>query len=343
VGLPDAVGQVAGEERVQDLITLTVDPGVYGGVPLGGHAFGAAMNFTANIDHPYQFDFIDGGGLDVACLGFAECDRTGSVNASRFSGRIAGCGGFINISQRSKTVVFVGTFTAGGFKAEIADGQLAIIQEGKHRKFIEALGQVTFNGTLAAKNGQDVLYVTERAVFRLRPQGLTLVEIAPGIDVERDILALMPFKPESRTVARMDPRLFRDEPMGLRDQMLDLRIEDRLSYDAQTNTVFMNYAGMRVRTHDDLQRIKEAVDGLLAPLGKRVNSIVNYDHFEAAPDILSDYLDLVRYVQERYYLKVSRYTTSGFLRLKMGKELENREVPPHVFLNKREAEDALRT
>ena len=342
LGLPDAIGQVAGEERIQDLITLTVDPGVYGGVPLGGEAFGAAVNFTANIDHPYQFDFIDGGGLDVACLGFAESDRTGSVNASRFSGRIAGCGGFINISQNSKTVVFVGTFTAGGFKADIADGTLSILQEGKHRKFVEALGQVTFNGQLAAENGQDVLYVTERAVFRLRREGLTLVEVAPGIDVDRDILALMPFRPEIETIAHMDPRLFRDQPMGLRDQMLDLRIEDRLSFDPQTNTVFMDYAGMRVRTHHDLQRIKEAVDALLAPLGKRVNSIVNYDRFEAAPDILPDYLDLVRYVQERYYLKVSRYTTSGFLRLKMGRELENREVPPHVFLNKTEAEDALR-
>lgn len=341
VGLPDAIGQVVGEERIHDLITLTVDPGVYGGVPLGGNAFGAAVNFTANIDHPYQFDFIDGGGLDVACLGFAECDRAGSINASRFSGRIAGCGGFINISQNSKTVVFVGTFTAGGFKAAIADGSLTIIQEGKHRKFVDTLGQVTFNGPLAAENNQDVLYVTERAVFRLHPEGLTLAEVAPGIDIERDILGLMPFEPEIGTPVAMDPRLFRNEPVGLRDQMLDLRIEDRLSYDAQTNTVFMDYAGMRVRTHDDLQRIKEAVDELLAPLGKRVNSIVNYDRFEAAPDILPDYLDLVRYVQERYYLKASRYTTSGFLRLKMGKELERREVPPHVFLNKKDAEDAL--
>jgi propionate CoA-transferase len=342
VGLPDAIGPVAGEERIQDLITLTVDPGVYGGVPLGGPAFGAAVNFTANIDHPYQFDFIDGGGLDVACLGFAECDGTGSVNASRFAGRIAGCGGFINISQNSKTVVFVGTFTAGGLKTEIGEGALAIIREGRHPKFVETLEQVTFNGTLAAERGQDVLYVTERAVFRLRAEGLALVEVAPGVDIERDILARMPFGLDVDTVADMDLRLFRDEPMGLRDQMLDLRIEDRLSYDPHTNTVFMDFAGMRVRTPEDLRRIKEAVDGLLAPLGKRVYSIVNYDRFEARPDILPDYLDLVRYVQERYYLNVSRYTTSGFLRLKMGRELENRQVPPHVFNNRKDAEDALR-
>jgi propionate CoA-transferase len=342
VGLPDAIGQVAGEERTHDLITLTVDPGVYGGVPLGGNAFGASVNFTANIDHPYQFDFIDGGGLDVACLGFAQCDRLGSVNASRFSGRIAGCGGFINIAARSKTVIFVGTFTAGGFKAEIAKGEISILHEGKHSKFVEHLQQVTFNGALSAESGQDVLYVTERAVFRLRPEGLTLVEVAPGIDVERDILSLMPFKPEIGTLKAMDTRLFRDEPMGLRDQMLDLRIEDRLSYDGKTNTVFMNYAGMRVGTSEDLRRIREAVDRLLSPLGKRVNSIVNYDRFEASPEILPEYLDLVRYVHERYYLKVSRYTTSGFMRLKMGKELEKREVSPHVFLNKKRAEDALR-
>jgi hypothetical protein len=107
-------------------------------------------------------------------------------------------------------------------------------------------------------------------------------------------------------------------------------IEDRLSYDPSTNTVFMDFAGMRLRQREDVDRIKTAVDALLGPLGKRVNSIVNYDRFEAAPDIMPDYLDLVRYVQERYYLKVSRYTTSGFMRLKMGKELERRQVPPRL-------------
>ncbi len=137
LGLPDSVGVVAAEERVQDLVTLTVDPGIIGGVPLGGDDFGAALNFDAAIDHPYQFDFIDGGGLDMACLGFAECDGAGNINASRFGKRLSGCGGFINISQNSKKVVFVGTFTSGGFKAEVKDGAMVIHQEGKFRKFVD--------------------------------------------------------------------------------------------------------------------------------------------------------------------------------------------------------------
>ncbi len=195
LGLPDTIGAVAGEERIQDLITLTADPGVFGGVPMGGPGFGAAANFQAAIDHPSQFDFIDGGGLDGAFLGFAECDRRGSVNASRFSGRISGCGGFINISQNSKKVVFVGTFTSGGLEAEVTESGIAIVKEGRYRKFVDEVGQITFSGTRAATEDQDVLYVTERCVFRLADDGLELVEVAPGIDVDRDILSQMPFAP----------------------------------------------------------------------------------------------------------------------------------------------------
>lgn len=342
VGLPDTIGMVANEEQIQDLITLTVDPGTYGGVPLGGLDFGAAVNFSAVVEHPSQFDFIDGGGLDMACLGFAECDRSGNVNASRFGKRISGCGGFINISQNSKKVIFVGTFTSGGFEAEVKDGRLVIRKEGRYQKFVERLGQVTFSGRRAARNGQEILYVTERCVFRLNEDGLSLVELAPGVDLEREVLTLLPFKPDLHALEQMDPLLFRKEAMGLRDQLLDLRIEDRLSYDPQTNTVFMNYAGMRVRDEEDLARIKDAVDALLAPLGKRVNSVVNYDRFEADPEILPQYLDLVRYVEETYYLKVSRHTTSGFMRLKLGHELDKRGVSSHVFESKKEAAEALK-
>ncbi|MBI3706134.1 MAG: malonate decarboxylase subunit alpha, partial [Proteobacteria bacterium] len=177
LGMPDAVGVVANEEKIYDLITLTVDPGVIGGVPLGGAAFGASVNFSAAIDHPSQFDFIDGGGLDVACLGFAECDGQGNVNASRFANRLSGCGGFINISQNSKKVVFVGTFSSGGLRAEVADSRIAIRSEGKFRKFVSSIGQVTFSGSLAAEQEREVIYVTERCVFRLANGGLELAEI----------------------------------------------------------------------------------------------------------------------------------------------------------------------
>jgi propionate CoA-transferase len=331
IGLPDSVGSVANEERIHDLITLTVDPGVFGGVPLGGLDFGAAANFSASIDHPYQFDFIDGGGLDVACLGFAECDGDGNINASRFANRVAGCGGFINISQNSKKVIFVGTFSSGGLQVSVADGAVDIRAEGKHHKFVDAVGQITFSGRVAADDGKEVLYVTERCVFRLTVKGLELIEVAPGIDIDSQILAKLSFQPIVDNPLPMDPAIFAEPPMGLRDRLLDIRIEDRLSYDAESNTVYMNYAGMRVRTEDDLERIKSAVDDLIGPLGRRVYSIVNYDRFQADEEIMDKYLDLVRYVEETYYIKVSRYTTGGFMRLKLGKGLAQRAVSSEVF------------
>lgn len=343
LGLPDSVGVVAAEERVQDLVTLTVDPGIIGGVPLGGEDFGAALNFDAAIDHPYEFDFIDGGGLDMACLGFAECDGAGNINASRFGKRLSGCGGFINISQNSKKVVFVGTFTSGGFKAEVKDGAMVIHQEGKFRKFVDAVGQITFSGAVAAKQDQDVLYVTERCVFRLTPDGLALAEVAPGVDAERDILRQLPFAPVGDAPEPMDPAIFQPEPMGLRDRLLDIHMEDRLSYEPETNMLFMNLSGLRVRTQDDIDRIREVVDNFLRPIGKRVKAIINYDSFDADPEILGAYMDLVHYVEKTYYLEVSRYTTSGFMRLKLGKGLGDRKVSSQVYETRAEARAGLKS
>lgn len=342
IGLPDTISAVAAEERIEDLITLTVDPGVFGGVPLGGLDFGASVNFSASIDHPYQFDFIDGGGLDIACLGYAECDGLGNVNASRFANRVPGCGGFINITQNSRKVIFVGTFTSGGIEAVVGDGRIAIKKEGKHKKFVKQVGQVTFSGVEAAKREQDVLYVTERCVFRLLSNGLELIEVAPGVDLRKDILDLLPFEPIVKTPREMEHFLFSAPPFGLRDRLLDLRIEDRLSYDPASNTVFMNYAGMRVRTIADLDRITTAVDQLLGPLNKRVYSIVNYDRFEADPDIMQAYLERVRYVEEKYYIAVSRYTNSGFMRLKLGAALDKRRVSSRVFESSAEARESLK-
>jgi len=343
IGMPDCVPSVASEEKLQDLMTLTVDPGVIGGVPMGGLDFGAAVNWQAVIDHCSQFDFIDGGGLDAAFLGFAECDRHGSINASRFGSRIAGCGGFINISQNAKKVVFVSNFASGGAESVVEDGRLRIVREGKHIKFVERLGQVTFSGPLAAGREQDVLYVTERCVFRLTPDGLELAEVAPGIDVGRDILARLPFAPIVRAPALMDAAIFRPAPMGLRERMLDIHIDDRLSYEPVTNTVFMNYAGMRVKDKHDVDTIVAAVDRLLGPLGRRVNSIVNYDGFTIDDEAVADYMEAVRYVEQTYYIKVSRYTNSGFMRLKLGQELEKRRLSARVFETGREARRELAT
>lgn len=338
IGLPDTVGRVAGEEKIFDLMTLTVDPGVMGGVPAGAEDFGAAINYQALIDHCSQFDFIDGGGLDCAFLGFAECDRLGNVNASRFADRIAGCGGFINITQNARKLVFMGNFTAGGAQFAVEGGRLRIVREGRTSKFVERVAQVTFNGPAAAAQGKDVLFVTERCVFRLTDRGLALVEIAPGIEAEQDILRLLPFRPLVEGVTAMAAGLFESKPLGLRDRMLDIHIDQRLSYDPNTNTVFMDYAGMRVRSDEDIGAIVAAVDRLLGPLGKRVNSIVNYEGFSVDDDAMEAYMDAVRYVEKTYYLKVSRFTNSGFLRLKLGKELGRREVSTRVFQTRHEAE-----
>lgn len=331
IGMPDNVARIAAEEHIADLITLTVDPGVIGGVPMGGADFGAAVNWQATIDHGAEFDLIDGGGLDTAFLGFGECDREGNVNASRFGDRVPGCGGFINISQSSRKIVFTGTFTSGGLATTIADGRLAIASEGRFGKFVERVGHLTFSGPRAAARGQEVLFVTERCVFRLDAGGLVLAEVAPGIDIARDILRLLPFAVDTSATVSMNPALFLPGPIGLRSRMLDIHIEDRLSYDPESNTVFMDYARMRVKNAAEVAEILAAVDRLLSPLGKRVNSVVNYEGFVVDDDAASAYMDAVKYVEDRYYLKVSRYTSNAFLRLKLGRELEERRLTSTVF------------
>jgi len=329
--VPDQVPLVASEERIADLLTLTVDPGVIGGVPMSGLDFGAAVNYQAVIDHGSAFDFIDGGGLDAAFLGFGECDAAGNVNASRFGRRIPGCGGFIDISQNAKKLIFVGTFSSGGLELAVEDGRVRIIKEGKFPKFVERIGQTTFSADYAQRWQQDVLYVTERCVFRLGASGLTLTEVAPGIELERDILARLPFKPAIDGPREMDPAIFRPATMGLRERMLDTRMEDRLSYDAARNTVYMNYAGLRIRNQDDIRIIVEAVDRLLGPLGKRVYSIVNYERFSCDDEVFDQYIDAVKYVEQTYYLGVKRYTSGAFLRHKLGTEFAKRHITSEVL------------
>jgi propionate CoA-transferase len=211
IGVPEGVAAVAAEEKVSHLMSLTLETGLIGGVPAGGLDFGHATNADATIDPGYQFDFYDGGGLDVAFLGLAQTDAHGNVNVSKFSGRPMGCGGFINITQAAKKVVFCGSFTAGGLQVEAGNGQLKILQEGKKSKFLDHVEQITFSGHYAASIKQPVLYVTERAVFQLTAEGMELLEVAPGIDIEKDIMAHMAFRPHMRNVRPMNAGLFNAE------------------------------------------------------------------------------------------------------------------------------------
>ena len=325
IGMPEGIANVANEERILDYLTLTTEPGTIGGMPAGGLNFGAASNIQALIDQPAQFDFYDGGGLDVAFLGMAQTDAEGSVNVSKFGRRVAGAGGFINISQNARKVVFLGTFEARGAP-----------------KLVERVEHRTFSGPLAARRGQPVLYITDRCVFRLTPEGLELTEVAPGVDIERDILAQMAFRPViARDPAPMDRRIFEAGPMHYRDEWLSLPLEARLTFEPTENLFFINFEGFGIRRHEDIDSVRQAVEDRLTPVGRKVLAIVNYDNFAILPELLDAYTDMVKGLADRFYSGVTRYTTSAFLHMKFGDALQRRAVSPHIYESREEAEHYL--
>jgi propionate CoA-transferase len=337
VGAPDGVANVANEEKVTPYLVMTTEAGAVGGVLAGGSSFGSSANAHSILDQNQMFDFYHGGGLDLTCLGMAECDSLGNVNTSKFGGKLNGCGGFIDISQNARAVVFAGTFTAGGLEVAIEDGKLKIVKEGRARKFVKQVEQVTFSGQYAAQKSQPVLYVTERCVFQLTDHGLELIEVAPGIDIERDILPHMAFKPHIHKPILMNPAIFRDEPMDLLSDLLNLRLGERASYDADRNILSIDLSGWSVRKKTDITDLQKAIVAVCQAAGRRVNTVVNQDGCRIAEDLYEDYADMVAYLMKHHYARMARYATSAITRQKLQDALRRRGLKTQIF---ERAEDA---
>ena len=209
VGIPEMIPEAAEEIGLKKDITLTVESGVIGGYPASGLSFGAAVNVDVVQDEAYQFDYYDGGGLDITFVGALEVDEKGNVNVSRVKDTIIGVGGFINITQSAKKIVYCFPFSVGGLEVKYDDGKLEILKEGRYNKFSNEVDQISSSGDYSVKNNQEVYYITERCVFTLTDKGLKIIEVAPGISIEDDIIAKMPFKPLiDKNVKIMDKKYF---------------------------------------------------------------------------------------------------------------------------------------
>ena len=298
IGMPEGIAAVANEEKIIDLITLTAEPGVIGGIPASGLNFGAAINTQAVIDQPYQFDFYDGGGLDIAFLGLAQADRARQSQRQQIRAQAR---------RRRRLHQHQPERQEGGVRRHVQRRQAAdrlsrtassrSSTKARSRKFVETVEHVTFSGRLCGRaRRRPVLYVTERCVFTLDADGLELIEVAPGIDIERDILAQMDFKPtdSARAVTDGCAHLPREARWTCADDMLAIPLDQRFTYDAQQNLFFINFERFAVRSQADIKAIAKAVEAKLASLGHRVYAIVNYDNFSIPPELLDEYSAMVR-------------------------------------------------
>jgi len=329
IGLPEGVASVAAEEGMLEYITLSTEPGVFGGLPASGHSFGPAYNAHSLLEMNQMFDFYDGGGLDMCFLGAAQVSPTGDVNVSRMSkDRLTGPGGFIDISQSTMRVCFVTSFTAKGLKVgSTEDGTLKIAQEGAVKKFVPEVYEKTFSGHEAVHRGQSVYYVTERAVFRRTRENdvIELIEIAPGMDLQKDILDQMDFVPAiSPNLKTMDPRIFKEGKMDVAHDFFG-SLEDRFNYSPEDHTVYFNLFGMILNKEEDVEWMIKSIEEIISPLvaeNGKVNMVYNYEGFEIAKDLSELYRTQVHELQDKYYKSVKRYAGQAFQRAQLKNALQ---------------------
>jgi propionate CoA-transferase len=339
IGLPEGVASVADEEHLLEYLVLSTEPGSFGGLPASGLEFGPSYNASSLVEMNQMFDCYDGGILDMCFLGAAEISKHGDVNASRIAkDRLTGPGGFIDISQSTKRVVFMTPMTTKGLKISTSTSGLNIDHEGEVKKFVNDVFEKTFSGDEAVRRGQEVLYVTERAVFRRTAKHdlIELIEIAPNIDVQNDIINQMDFVPiVSPSLKIMDERIYNEAKMNVSNEIFG-SLEDRCTYHKKDHTMFLDLFGINLNTEDDVKWFFHGLREILKPLVNqkgRIDMVVQYDGFDIRNNLSGFYVDETSKLEKELYKSAKRYTGNAFKRAKLKRQIKMNEWVGTCTLN----------